>query len=92
MKKKYEIGIKLHEFLVKLEEKERLRDFGFMFTYKTLDKEVQVSAGILNEVEDVGDILNIREWDVLNIYYLPKKYYDEFCKKVDIIDIIDEEY
>lgn len=80
MKKKYEIGIKTHEFLLDLYEKDNLHEDGFIFTYHDTPNDVEVNAGILKDKEN--DI-----WDVLYLYYIPRQYYQKLRNRVDMVDI-----
>ena len=80
MKKKYEIGIRTHEFLLDLYEKEKLHEEEFVFMYNDTPNDVEVSAGILKDEEN--DI-----WDVLYMYYIPRQYYQKLLKRVDMVDI-----
>ena len=82
MKKKYLLGITLHEFLMELFEKEHLEEFYYAFAYVDMsNNEIEVS---FSQVVDENE-----ESELLCLYYLPKKYYDEFRKKVDMVDMIE---
>ena len=82
MKKKFILGTKLHEFLMELFEKEQLEEQDYAFTYVDMpNNEVETSfSQIVDESE---------EPDLLCLYYLPKKYYDELRKKVNMVDVIE---
>ena len=80
MKKKYEIGIKTHEFLLELYEKEKLHEEGFIFTYNDTPNDVEVAAGIL--IDGENDL-----WDVMYLYYIPRQYYEKLRKRLNIQDI-----
>ena len=84
MKKKYVLGIKLHEFLMDLFEKEHLEEHYYAFAYVDMpNNEIEVSfSQMVDENEEP-------EPDLLCLYYLPKKYYDELRKKVDMVDVIE---
>ena len=82
MKKKYILGIKLHEFLMKLFEEEHLEEHDYLFGYiDTPNNDVETSFSQLVDEDE--------EPDLLCLYYLPKKYYNELRAKVDIVDIKD---
>ena len=81
MKKKYILGIKLHEFLMKLFEDEHLSEGDYLFAYvNTPNNDVETSFSQSVDEDE--------ESDILCIYYLPLKYYNELRTKVDIIDVI----
>ena len=83
MKKKYSLGIKLHEFLMDLFEKEHLEYESYAFTYVDMpNNEVETSFSQVVEESE--------EPDLLCLYYLPKKYYDELKKRVTMIDVIED--
>ena len=63
-------------------DKEHLEEQYYAFAY--VDKpnnEVEVSFSQM--VDDNEDP------DLLCLYYLPKQYYDEFRKKVDMVDVVE---
>ena len=84
MKKKYVLGIKLQEFLMELFEKEHLEQLNYVFAYGDMpNNEIEVSfSQIVNDNE---------EPDLLCLYYLPKKYYHELRKKIEMIDVVEDE-
>jgi len=84
MKKKYVLGIKLHEFLMELFEKELLEEQYYAFVYVDLPNN-EIEASFSQMVDDN------EESDLLCSYYLPKQYYDELREKVDMVDVVESE-
>ena len=83
MKKKYILGTKLHEFLMELFEKEHLEEQNYAFAYVDMpNNEVEAS---FSQMVDENE-----EPDLLCLYYLPKKYYDDLRTKVNMVDVIED--
>lgn len=74
----------MHEFLLELFEKENLGEQNYIFTYNNMPNN-EIETGFSQMVDDN------EEPDLLCLYYLPKKYYDEFRTRVDMVDVIDNE-
>ena len=82
MKKKYVLGINLHEFLMELFDKEHLEELYYAFAYVDMpNNEIETS---FSQMVDDNE-----EPELLCLYYLPRQFYEELKKRVDMVDVIE---